>query len=196
MCTDVDVAVLLDYRSWATTKGIKYDSATKHAISYEDLVEVGKFQGMDIRPKAQGGDIQIGDILFVRSGYVEDYYKRSKEKNHEIGMRKYAPEGNDNEIQAWAGLKAEPAMRDWLHDCYFIASAGDSPTMEAFPPPHEGGLHGYLLACWGMPIGEMLDLEKVAELAKKHQRWTFFFTSAPANVVRGVSSHVNGTAIF
>lgn len=193
---DSFVPVLLDYRSYATAKGIKYDSATKHAISYEDLVRVGEFQGLDIRPQAQGGDIRIGDILFVRSGFTEDYYRRTKEKNHAIGLRQYAPDGEDDEIQAWAGLKQEEKMRDWLHDCYFVASAGDSPTMEVFPPPHEGALHGYLLACWGMPIGEMVDLEKVAELAKKHKRWTFFFTSAPANVVRGVSSHVNGTAIF
>jgi len=47
-----------------------------------------------------------------------------------------------------------------------------------------------------MPLGEMIDLEKVAQLAKKNKKYTFFFTSAPANVVRGVSSHVNGTAIF
>lgn len=190
------VIVLLDYRSYATAKGIEYDCATKHAISYEDLVETGKHQGLDIRPAAQGGDVQIGDILFVRSGYTEDYYRRSRDKNEAIGLREYAHEGDDDSIQAWAGLKPEPAIRDWLHDCYFVASAGDSPTMEVFPPPQDGALHVYLLACWGMPIGEMVDLEKVAELAKKHHRWTFFFTSAPANVVGGVGSHVNGTAIF
>jgi hypothetical protein len=57
-------------------------------------------------------------------------------------------------------------------------------------------LLGFLLALWGMPLGEMIDLEKVSQLARKNKKYTFFFTSAPANVVRGVSSHVNGTAIF
>jgi len=47
-----------------------------------------------------------------------------------------------------------------------------------------------------MPLGEMLDLEKAAQLAKKHHRYTFFFSSAPANCPGGVGSHVNGTAIF
>lgn len=60
----------------------------------------------------------------------------------------------------------------------------------------QGRLHGFILALWGMPLGEMIDLERVAELAKKNGKYTFFFTSAPANVVGGVSSHVNGTAIF
>ncbi|KAK5170344.1 uncharacterized protein LTR77_004931 [Saxophila tyrrhenica] len=188
--------VLLDYRSYATEKGIKYDSASSHPISYDDLEAVGKHQGIDIRPAAQGGDIQIGDILFVRSGWTEDYYSRTAEQNREIGLRVFGEEGEG--IQRWTGVKQEPATIDWLHDCYFAAVAGDTPTFELWPTPkdHYNRLHGYLLALWGMPLGEMVDLEKVAELAKRNKKYTFFFTSAPANVVGGVSSHVNGTAVF
>jgi hypothetical protein len=65
-----------------------------------------------------------------------------------------------------------------------------------------------------MPLGEMLDLEKLAQTCREKNRWFFFFTSAPANCpgtstytsnnfkgteltsLAGVSSHVNGTAIF
>lgn len=187
--------VLLDYRSYANDKGINYDSASSHAISYDDLVAVGKRQGIDIRPASQGGDIQIGDILFVRGGWKEDYDARSAEQNKQIGLRVFGDSGDN--IQRWAGLKQEPAIVDWLHDCYFAAVGGDSPTFECWPTgPPEGRLHGFLLALWGMPLGEMIDLERVAELALKNGKYTFFFTSAPANVVRGVSSHVNGTAIF
>ena len=187
--------VLLDYRSYAAEKGVKYDSASTHAISYEDLVAVGKYQGIDIRPASQGGDIQIGDILFVRAGWTEDYYSRSQEENRAIGLRVFGNEGEG--IQRWAGVKQEPAIEDWLHDCYFSAVGGDSPTFECWPVPDpHTRLHGYILALWGMPLGEMIDLEKVTQLAKKNKRYTFFFTSAPANVVGGVASHVNGTAIF
>ncbi|EME41045.1 hypothetical protein DOTSEDRAFT_56089 [Dothistroma septosporum NZE10] len=192
--------VLLDYRAWAESQGIKYDSATHHEISHESLTATGRSQGLDIRPASQGGDIQIGDILFIRSGFTADYYSRTASQNASIGARTHAFSGPDSEIQAWAGVKQEDAVRNWLHDCYFAAVAGDSPTFEAFPPPSpESGkekLHEYLLACWGCPIGEMVDLEKVAELARKNGRWTFFFTSAPARVVGGVAGHVNGTAIF
>lgn len=44
-------------------------------------------------------------------------------------------------------------------------------------------LHEYLLALWGCPIGEMLDLEGVARKCRERGRWFFFFTSAPANVL-------------
>jgi len=47
-----------------------------------------------------------------------------------------------------------------------------------------------------MPLGEMLDLERLAAKCKAKKRYTFFFSSSPANVPEGVSSHVNGQAIF
>lgn len=182
-------AVLLDYRSFAESQNLTYDTATPHAISYADLVACGKYQNIDIRPASQGGDIRIGDILLIRSGFVADYYKRTPEERSRLALR----HGDDGK---WAGVKQEEDMLTWLHDCYFAAVGGDAPSFERWPTPEKYYLHEYILALWGMPLGEMLDLEKVSELAKKNKRWTFFFTSAPANCPRGVSSHVNGTAIF
>lgn len=43
-------------------------------------------------------------------------------------------------------------------------------------------LHEYLLALWGCPLGEMIDLERLSQTCKEKKRWTFFVTSAPANV--------------
>jgi hypothetical protein len=64
-----------------------------------------------------------------------------------------------------------------------------------------------------MPLGEMLDLEKLAHKCREQSRWFFFFSSSPANVpgmlsklkvsdvltyvlAGGVASHVNGNAIL
>lgn len=77
-------------------------------------------------------------------------------------------------------------------------------------------LHEFILALWGMPLGEMLDLEKLAQRCKELGKYTFFFSSTPANCpgkyiqlfapnfeyanteccAGGVSSHVNGQAIL
>jgi hypothetical protein len=73
-------------------------------------------------------------------------------------------------------------MLDWLHDCYFAAVAGDAPSFESWPTKETYYLHEYILALWGMPLGEMLDLERLAEKCKERGRWTFFFGSSPANV--------------
>lgn len=98
----------------------------------------------------------------------------------------------------WAGVSAEDEMVDWLHDSYFAAIAGDAPSFEAWPSMRADGgmLHEYILALWGMPLGELFDLEKLAEVCRRKRRWTFFFSSAPANVPGGVGSHANAQAFF
>jgi len=75
-------------------------------------------------------------------------------------------------------------------------------------------LHESLLALWGCPLAEMVDLGRLSQTCKERHRRTFFVTSAPANVlghvrsfllgnivanvefVGGVGSYVSGTAIF
>ena len=181
--------VLLDYRAYADSAGIKYDSATSHAISFDELVKCGKHQGLDIRPASQGGDIKIGDILLIRSGWVEDYHKRTTSENANLALR-------HGDKAQWCGVKQEESMKDWLHDCYFAAVGGDAPAFERWPTPESYYLHEFIIALWGMPLGEMLDLEKLGQLCRRNKRWTFFFSSAPANCEGGISSHVNATAIL
>lgn len=89
-------------------------------------------------------------------------------------MRPHAPGKDDG--QRWAGVKQEEAMIDWLHDCYFAAVAGDAPSFEAWPSHEEYMLHEYILALWGMPLGEMFDLEKLSRTCREKKRWTFFVT--------------------
>jgi len=57
-------------------------------------------------------------------------------------------------------------------------------------------LHNFLLAFWGTPIGELWDLEELARLCEKHQRYSFFVTSAPLNLEGGIASPANAMAIF
>jgi len=57
-------------------------------------------------------------------------------------------------------------------------------------------LHEVLLAGWGCPIGEMFDLERLAEECRKRDRWTFFLCSEPLNVKGGVASPPNAIAIL
>lgn len=122
---------MLDYRGYAEKIGRKYDAFDYHGISFDDLLACGKDQDINILPASQGGDIQIGDLLFVRGGFVADYYSKTAE---ELGIAARRPHvyGPDDQ-QRWAGVKQETKTLDWLHDCWFAAVAGDSPTFEAWP---------------------------------------------------------------
>ncbi|EZF26747.1 hypothetical protein H103_01256 [Trichophyton rubrum CBS 288.86] len=186
--------VLLDYRSYAKANGIDYDPYSAHAITYEDLVKCGRAQGIDIRPEAQGGDIKVGDILLIRSGWVESYHERSPEERKDLALRPHSAGPDDG--QKYAGVAQEDDMLDWLHDCYFAAVAGDAPAFERWPTPVSYYLHEYILALWGMPLGEMWDLERLAKKCRETGRWFFFLTSAPFNVLAGVGTRPNSTAIF
>ncbi|KAK4998277.1 hypothetical protein LTR66_002458 [Elasticomyces elasticus] len=186
--------VLLDYRGYAHKKGINYDPYDYYPISFEELYQCGKDQGIDIHPASQGGEIHIGDILFIRSGWVEQYHLKTPEERSAMALRPHVLGKDDG--QRYAGVSQEERVLDWLHDCYFAAVAGDAPAFEAWPTHEDYYLHEYILALWGMPLGEMLDLERLAKTCREKNRWTFFFTAAPANVPGGVSSHVNGTAVF
>ncbi|KAM0141769.1 hypothetical protein ACHAO1_001608 [Botrytis cinerea] len=190
--------VLIDYWAYAKENGIVYgkyvDPFDYHTISYAELQAAGKAQGIDIRPASQGGNIQIGDLLFIRSGFVSTHHTKSPEARNAAALRPHGIGPDDG--QRWAGLKQDEDMLDWLHDCYFSAAAGDAPAFEAWPSQEHYMLHEYILAMWGMPLGEMFDLEKLAKTCREKGRWNFFVTSAPNHCQGGVFSHGNAIAIF
>jgi hypothetical protein len=96
-------------------------------------------------------------------------------------------------ITGLLGLEATKESLRWLWESRFAAVASDSPSFERAPSmgpfnDPDVTLHQWLLAGWGMPIGEMFDLEKLSEECKKLNRWTFMVSSMPIHV--SVSSFV------
>jgi hypothetical protein len=58
------------------------------------------------------------------------------------------------------------------------------------------GLHDNLIALFGMPVGEMFDLDELAETCRRLNKWSFLFTSAPLNFPGGVASPPNAICIL
>ena len=84
----------------------------------------------------------------------------------------------------------------FLWDEHFAAVAGDTIAFEAYPAhPEHGFMHETLLALWGMPIGELFDLEALAEDCAADGIYAGFFTSAPLNTLGGVASPPNALVI-
>lgn len=123
--------ILLDYRGFAHKNGIIYDPYEAHRITYEQLYQCGREQGIDIRPEAQGGDVRIGDLLFIRSGFIEAYNSKPSDERARLATRPHQVGPDDG--QRWAGVAQEVEVLDWLHDCCFAAVGGDAPAFEAWP---------------------------------------------------------------
>jgi kynurenine formamidase len=90
---------------------------------------------------------------------------------------------------------------EWCWANKFAAVASDTPSFERAPVmgahhDPECVLHEWLLAGWGMMIGELFNLEKLTEKCKEVGRWSFFLSSVPLNVPGGVASFLNAVAIF
>jgi hypothetical protein len=57
-------------------------------------------------------------------------------------------------------------------------------------------LHEACLAGFGMPLGELFDLEAIAAVSEKIKRWTFYLTVCPLNIKGGIATVANTMAIF
>ncbi|KXL51068.1 MAG: hypothetical protein FE78DRAFT_74794 [Acidomyces sp. 'richmondensis'] len=170
--------VLLDYVRYAERKGIKYDVMTQHTIPIEVLEDMAKDQATELR---------AGDIFIIRTGFTKWYESASQEERNE----KIKGEGF-----AFTGVEGSMRTVEWLWNHHFAAVAGDAISWEQWPFSSECKIHEYQIAMWGGPIGEIWDLERLAEMCQKQNRWSFFFTSAPLNIPGGVASPPNALCIF
>ncbi|KAK2810438.1 hypothetical protein FQN50_002927 [Emmonsiellopsis sp. PD_5] len=184
--------VLLDFHKWRLANNIPAEIFKTTTIPLRYLKAVAE---------AQGTEIKFGDILIVRVGE----FRRLNEKKNNRNMYEYAKSGilgyitafnqlSTDEIAALSkqtppeliGVERSEEMLEWIWE-NFSAVAGDHPAFESYPPPKDWSMHEVLLSGWGCPIGELFDLEKLAEECEKHNRWSFFVSSEVCNVPGGVA---------
>lgn len=142
---------------------------------------------------AQGVRVERGDILLIRTGWTSWY------RSLDAAGRKDAA-GK----QQCCGLRAGPSTARFLWDLGLAAVAADNPALEVFPPGTGGEavddaegsfLHFQLLPRLGLPIGELWDLDPLAEACAADGRYEFMLTSAPLRLLGGVASPPNALAI-
>ncbi|KAL1650215.1 hypothetical protein SLS58_001026 [Diplodia intermedia] len=167
--------ILLDWHSWRLKNNVGYEPFKAGSIPLAQLQAVARDQGVDIK---------FGDILLVRSGYLAAY--KALEKTELSALSKVMP-------PPFTGVEQSEEVLQWIWE-NFSAVAGDQPSFESSKADYM--LHEVLLAGWGCPIGELFDLEALAEHCAKEKRWSFFLTSKVCNVPGGVASPPNILAIF
>ncbi|OIW30077.1 hypothetical protein CONLIGDRAFT_654392 [Coniochaeta ligniaria NRRL 30616] len=175
--------ILIDYHAWRLKQAATnpsyatFDPFTTTPIPLSDLLAC---------LAAQGTEIHFGDILIIRSGWMVAHAAKSES---DLADLQREPPHN------FCGVEQSEEMLDWIWS-NFSAVAGDQPSFECWPTQRSWALHEVLLAGWGCPIGELFDLEKLAEQCEREGRWSFFVASEVCNVPGGVASPPNILAIF
>lgn len=173
---------LIDYVSYVEKKGQQANGMNGHAITLEEVLEIAKECNIDFKP---------GDIFFLRCGFTKTWESLKLEEKMEYRKLTQAHKHRHS------GLIQSEAVAKFMWDNHIVAVAGDGVSFEVRPNrDNDWSMHNYCLAGWGVPIGEMFDLERLAELCKKLNRWTFFVTSSPLNHPRAIASPPNCMALF
>lgn len=177
--------VLIDFPRFAASHGIAYTPAPRYGITAGQLQAAADWQGLKFA---------TGDILLLRTGWIGWYDSLDLEERRHLA--------EPGALQS-AGMDQGDESLRLLWDNHFAAIASDNPSFEAFPPApvEEGGrpgpmMHGTILGLWGMPIGEMFQLDQLAAACAADHRYEFLFTSAPLNKAGGVASPPNALAIL
>jgi kynurenine formamidase len=156
-------------------KTVNYNEA--QSIPLEDLEETLMRQKSPLRS---------GDILLIRTGWTQFYYGLTDSLKEELARNTVVP-----------GIEGSDRVARWLWNHHLSAVASDSPALEALPKAagNTEFLHFHMLAFFGMPIGEMWNLEELSEDCAGDKQYEFFLTSAPLNIPGGVGSPPNALAI-
>ncbi|KAF7722553.1 hypothetical protein EC973_002977 [Apophysomyces ossiformis] len=170
-------AVLLDYGRWADIHKPEFDALKRNDITVAELDQVAAYQDVTF---------EQGDILLIRVGWTKAF----ETNQHQIEQLV------DVDNPASSGVKACEETYRWFWDHHFSAVISDNPSFEAYPIRElADSCHAYFLGGWGMPIGELAYLEKLADDSAEDKVYESFFTSAPIHKEGGVSSPINGLCI-
>ncbi|KAI4187830.1 MAG: hypothetical protein LQ348_004022 [Seirophora lacunosa] len=169
--------ILLDFHTWRLANNVAYKPFETGSISLEQLQAV---------LNTQGTKVHFGDVLFIRSGYLDGYNRLPQDEIEQFAT--VVP-------PHLSGVEQSEEVLEWIWN-NFSAVAGDQPSFECWPTRKEWALHEVLLAGFGMPVGELFDLEEISNYCKTSNRWSFFLTSEVCNVPGGVASPANALAIF
>ncbi len=159
-------------------RGVLLDFARLHGV---DWLEGGYRIGPDeieAAEKEQGVRVGTGDALLFRTGW----------------RKKALTEGWDGWLAAEPGLTPECAT--WLHHREVAAVASDNHAIEVTPVPgFDLPLHSILIRDMGMPLGEIFDLEALADDCAADGQWDFLFSAPPLRIPGAVGSPATPIAI-
>jgi kynurenine formamidase len=186
-------AVLADVARWREADGRPLQMDAPDAILPEDITATLAAQGVELR---------TGDVLLLRTGWLQWYRALGSDARHAVATGLKAP-----------GIRPGVKTAAFLWDAHVAAIGADNPAVEAWPPgatlspeevaaarndPERGPevfVHLSLLPLLGLPLGELWDLDALADDCASDGVYEGLFTSAPLRVRGGVASPPNALVL-
>ena len=144
-------------------------------FTHEDLLQAAEAQGVEIRKR---------DILVIRTGFIESFYKLGAEEFYKDFIE--------------PGLTYSPELVSWFHEMEIPNLVTDTIANEVTIDPVNGALlilHGALMRNLGVTFTELANLAKLAQDCAEDGQWDFLYTAAPLKVVKGTGGPVNPVVI-
>jgi kynurenine formamidase len=132
-----------------------------------------------------GTALRRGDVLLVRTGWVEAFRATQDVAERDALFRD----------RTYSGLSADSTMWEFLWDSGIAAVASDCVTVEAWPILEGRPSLHLAIARLGLVLGEMFDLDGIADECARSGVQTCFFVSSPLYLRGGVGSPANAMAI-
>lgn len=149
-----------------------------------DMAEIGRAE-IEACVEAQGSEIHSGDIVLLRTGYLNKWW------------------GIEGEAAKMEYFYASPGLAEssvgWLHDNGISAAASDTIAVEVLQPTEEQSrilpVHHSCLIDLGLTLGEFWVLDELADDCAADGRYEFMLASQPLVIPGAVGSPINPIAL-
>jgi len=182
---------LIDVARWCEREGSPLDPAVRSAFGVSELERALQSQNSVLEP---------GSVLLLRFGWIDWYSNADAETKRRLASASDLSNVDDDWENFFAapGIEASEEMAAWLWDHQVAVAAADCPALEAMPMSRasvEHFLHYRLIPLLGLAIGEMFDLDGLADDCAEDGVYEGLFVSAPLNKPGGAGSPANALAL-
>ena len=163
-------------------RGVLLDLPRSQGVDWLDAGAVVTPDDLDAAAAHGGVEIRSGDIVLIRTGW----------------RRRFLDEGPVREVMTQGGRASAWRAPIGYGDHQVAALGCDNWGVEVVPPEVRGTmlpLHLVLIRDLGLTIGEMFDLEALADDCAEDGRYEFFFCGQALKFTGGAGSPINPLAI-